>query len=87
MKYILLFLQAFLIVTPFSLSAAPDHCKILPNETRTADQILSACAAATIGVDPQTTSNDIDGVRERVQLIATSAISFGAMLAVGALVW
>lgn len=47
---------------------------------------LSNCGAGTIGIDPDGGSGQ-EGVRDRVTLIAQSAITLGSVLAVAFLVW
>ena len=83
-KYIFLI---FLVLNISSIFALPSTCMILKDDPRTADQILTACWAGTIWVWPNFDSNDKEGVRGRIESIASVAISFWALLAVGALVW
>ena len=83
----------FFLILLFSFSissvfAIPSTCMILKDDPRTAAQILQACWAWTQWVDPITFySNDEDGVRQYIEKTASVAISFWALLAVGAIVW
>lgn len=67
--------------------AWPQDCFIDANETRSADQFLTECAGGTTGIDPSGYTGDMDGTRKQIVDIANGAISFGALLAVWALVW
>ena len=82
------FLFLFLLLClNISVLAWPSDCYIDPNETRTADQFLKDCAMGTKSIDPSNYSWDMIGTKKQIRDIATGAISFWALLAVGALVW
>jgi hypothetical protein len=85
----ILYLLVILISLFFNLWAywAPDHCVIAPNETRMAHEFLTACATMTSWIDPSNFSQDKEGTRNQIIAIANGAISFGALLAVWAIVW
>ncbi len=84
-KYFFLALSLLLVIP--SVFAIPSTCMILKNDPRSASQILVACGAGTIWVNTLDESNDKDGVRIRIESIASVAISLWALLAVGAIVW
>ncbi len=83
-QFILAFLFLWLHLTVLAL---PEDCVINPNETRSAEEFLSTCGQQTGGVDPSTYSQDKEGTRDQIIAIANGAISFGALLAVWAIVW
>ncbi len=75
MKYILL-LSLFFLHTSL-VFAIPTTCTILPNDPRSADQILTACGGGTIGIDPlQSSNNGKEAFKDRIIMIAGMAISF-----------
>jgi hypothetical protein len=83
MKYIFLFFSFFFF--GLSVFAWPWACNII--EGNTAVQTLANCWDWTVGINPRGESNDREWVQKRIQKIASVAISFGALLAVGAIVW
>lgn len=83
MKYIFLFFALFSIHTVF---AAPADCRIDPSSNIPADRMLADCAQGTIGISPGST-NTKETVRDTIKMVVNSAIVFGGLLAVGALVW
>lgn len=87
MKVIRFLFWVYLILIHVSLYALPSDCKIDPNDSRDASQFLTDCARSTTGIDPSQYSADMEGTKDMIIKIANGAISFWALLAVGALVW
>ncbi|GAB0174856.1 MAG: hypothetical protein HHAS10_07350 [Candidatus Altimarinota bacterium] len=70
----------------FADTTATTNCTFEANQTANAAQFLKNCAQDTPGIPPGNTS-DIKGVKERIANIAKKVIQFGALFAVGALVF
>jgi hypothetical protein len=78
--YIALFI---LIVLGNTVNAGVEECNVWWSAT----QFLTDCAKNTPSIDPSLTPPTMGWMKEMIILIANGAISFGALLAVWAIVW
>ena len=82
--YIVLFMM---ILFGNSAMAWAQDCSIWWSDNRAATDFLNRCANGTVSLDPGMSPPTMPWVKEIVILIANGVISFGALLAVWALVW
>jgi hypothetical protein len=85
-KILLIFILLFPVISVF---AGTDDCVIDTSlqSSQTAVDFLSSCARGTGGVDPKNTANSVTGVKDLVIKVSERVIQFGALFAVGALVF
>ncbi len=84
-KYMMKFFSLILITFSLCLPVfASTGCSL---ENKNVAEFLNECAQGTVGIDPSGTSSNEAWVQDRITKIAKWAISLGALLAVGAIVW
>lgn len=86
MKYLFLSFFCIFSLIPATFAACPK------NDDPTKQNIplssyIEECAKGTTGVDPSKTGDGVGGFKEFVKKIVTQVVTFGALFAVGAIVW
>ena len=85
MKYFIFIISLFFLTSSIFAAANKEDCNF--DTTTNAVDFLQGCAEGTPAIDPSLETNDEEWIKDRVKNIAKWAISLGALLAVGALVW